>query len=110
MGSINFGHSRPHTESTFYMIFIDYTLMGTQVQRTRYAVNAFRTGELKSVGHRSSNAPLPPDEPPREESFLRNTMNPGKMAKRSNRPKMLHALANIEQWAYVVSSLLPSSS
>ncbi|KAI0339942.1 DUF455-domain-containing protein [Trametopsis cervina] len=70
-----------------------------KVQRTRHAVNAFRTGQLKTIGHHTSSAPLPPDEPPREESFMKNTVNPGKMGKRSNRPKMLHALANIEQWA-----------
>ena len=74
-----------------------------QVQRTRHAVQLFRTGQLKSIGHRSSRAPRPPDVPPREELYARNTVDPGKMARRKNRAVMLHALANIEQWAYVLS-------
>ncbi|PCH34824.1 DUF455-domain-containing protein [Wolfiporia cocos MD-104 SS10] len=70
-----------------------------KVERTRHAVHLFRTGQLKSIGHRSTNAPRPPDVPKREESFVRNTVDPGKMGKRKNRAMMLHALANIEQWA-----------
>ncbi|KAI0824449.1 DUF455-domain-containing protein [Trametes gibbosa] len=70
-----------------------------KVQRTRQAVQLFRTGQLKSIGHRSANAPMPPDIPPREEQYARNTVDPGKMARRKNRAVMLHALANIEQWA-----------
>ncbi|TFK86957.1 DUF455-domain-containing protein [Polyporus arcularius HHB13444] len=70
-----------------------------KVQRTRHAVHLFRTGQLKSIGHRSSKAPRPPDVPPREELYARNTVDPGKMARRKNRAVMLHALANIEQWA-----------
>ncbi|EPS93160.1 hypothetical protein FOMPIDRAFT_102038 [Fomitopsis schrenkii] len=70
-----------------------------KVERTRHAVNLFRTGQLKSIGHRSSSAPRPPDIPPREEAFARNTVDPGKVGKRKNRAVMLHALANIEQWA-----------
>ncbi|KAI0354431.1 DUF455-domain-containing protein [Trametes cingulata] len=70
-----------------------------KVQRTRHAVHLFRTGQLKSIGHRSAKAPRPPDVPPREETYARNTVDPGKMARRKNRAVMLHALANIEQWA-----------
>ncbi|OCH92369.1 DUF455-domain-containing protein [Obba rivulosa] len=70
-----------------------------KVQRTRHAVELFRTGQLKSIGHRSPTSPRPPDIPPREEAFVRNTVDPGKVAKRKNRAVMLHALANIEQWA-----------
>ncbi|KAI0643349.1 DUF455-domain-containing protein [Trametes meyenii] len=70
-----------------------------KVQRTRHAVSLFRTGQLKSIGHRSSRAPRPPDEPPREELYARNMVDPAKMARRKNRAVMLHALANIEQWA-----------
>ncbi|KAI0738170.1 hypothetical protein C8Q80DRAFT_1207277, partial [Daedaleopsis nitida] len=70
-----------------------------KVQRTRHAVQMFRTGQLKSIGHRSSTAPRPPDVPPREDLYARNTVNPEKMARRKNRAVMLHALANIEQWA-----------
>ncbi|TFY54812.1 hypothetical protein EVJ58_g8642 [Rhodofomes roseus] len=70
-----------------------------KVERTRHAVHLFRTGQLKSIGHRSSSAPRPPDIPPREEAFARNTVDPGKVGKRKNRAVMLHALANIEQWA-----------
>ncbi|KAI9068929.1 DUF455-domain-containing protein [Trametes sanguinea] len=70
-----------------------------KVQRTRHAVQQFRTGQLKSIGHRSANAPRPPDVPPREDTYVRNVTDPGKMARRKNRAVMLHALANIEQWA-----------
>ncbi|CDO69732.1 hypothetical protein BN946_scf184697.g4 [Trametes cinnabarina] len=70
-----------------------------KVQRTRHAVHLFRTGQLKSIGHRSPNAPRPPDVPPREDTYARNVVDPGKMARRKNRAVMLHALANIEQWA-----------
>ena len=84
--------------------------MDSQVERTRHAVHLFRTGQLKSIGHRSSSAPRPPDIPPREEAFARNTVDPGKVGKRKNRAVMLHALANIEQWAYVYSLLEPPDS
>ncbi|KAL7278232.1 hypothetical protein ACG7TL_008207 [Trametes sanguinea] len=70
-----------------------------KVQRTRHAVHLFRTGQLKSIGHRSAKAPRPPDVPPREDTYVRNVTDPGKMARRKNRAVMLHALANIEQWA-----------
>ncbi|KAI0795865.1 DUF455-domain-containing protein [Abortiporus biennis] len=71
-----------------------------KVERTRHAVNLFRTGQLKSIGHKASNAPKPPDDPPREELYIRNTVDPGRIGRRKNRPVMLHALANIEQWAW----------
>jgi hypothetical protein len=76
------------------------TLMAieSQVERTRHAVHLFRTGKLASIGHKSPNAPKPPDAPPREASFLRNTVNPAKI-KKKNRAMVLHALATIEQWA-----------
>ncbi|CAL1702545.1 unnamed protein product [Somion occarium] len=70
-----------------------------KVQRTRHAVNLFRTGQLKSIGHRASNVPRPPEIPPRVESYAKNTVDPTKVARRKNRAVMLHALANIEQWA-----------
>ena len=70
-----------------------------QVQRTRHAVNLFRTGQLKSIGHRSSKAPLPPEIPPREDLYAQNTVDPVKISRKRNRAIMLHALANIEQWA-----------
>ncbi|KAJ7725196.1 hypothetical protein B0H16DRAFT_284240 [Mycena metata] len=70
-----------------------------KVMRTRHAVQLFRTGKLDSIGHKSSSAPSPPDVPPREESFLRNTVNPGKVKGRKSLAVMLHALANVEQWA-----------
>ncbi|GLB42695.1 putative DUF455-domain-containing protein [Lyophyllum shimeji] len=70
-----------------------------KVRRTREAVNQFRTGKLTAIGHKASNAPRPPDVPPREEFFTKNTVDPAKMKNRKNRAVMLHALANIEQWA-----------
>ncbi|KAH9942812.1 hypothetical protein B0H21DRAFT_867514, partial [Amylocystis lapponica] len=71
-----------------------------KVERTKHAVHMFRTGQLTSIGNRYSNAPQPPDVPPREEAYSRNTVDPGRVAKRKNRAVMLHALANIEQWAW----------
>jgi uncharacterized ferritin-like protein (DUF455 family) len=71
----------------------------TQVERTRHAVHLFRTGKLASIGHKSQNISCPPDIPSREESYSRNTVDPGKVKGRKNRAAMLHALANIEQWA-----------
>ncbi|KIL63753.1 hypothetical protein M378DRAFT_24953 [Amanita muscaria Koide BX008] len=71
-----------------------------KVQRTRHAVHLFRTGQLTSIGHKSVNAPKPPDVPARDASFSKNMTDPGKMKSgRKNRAVMLHALANIEQWA-----------
>ncbi|KDR72901.1 hypothetical protein GALMADRAFT_125747 [Galerina marginata CBS 339.88] len=70
-----------------------------KVERTRHAVNLFRTGELSSIGHKSPNVPKPPDVPSREDSFRRNTVDPKKVKNRKNHAVMLHALANIEQWA-----------
>ncbi|KAF8197111.1 hypothetical protein BJ912DRAFT_1030584 [Pholiota molesta] len=70
-----------------------------KVERTRHAANLFFTGKLASVGNKSPNAPKPPDVPPRDASFSRNTVDPSKLKNRKNRAVMLHALANIEQWA-----------
>jgi uncharacterized ferritin-like protein (DUF455 family) len=70
-----------------------------KVERTRHAVHLFRTGKLASIGHKSPNAPRPPDKPSREDSYSRNTVDRAKIKSRKNRAVMLHALANIEQWA-----------
>lgn len=70
-----------------------------KVERTRRAVHLFRTGQLSSIGHKSSGSPKPPDVPPREDSFTKNTVSPTQVKNRKNRAVMLHALANIEQWA-----------
>lgn len=69
-----------------------------KVERTRHAVNLFRTGKLSSIG-RGASAPAPPDTPPRDDRM--KTVDPGHAGKRKSRVAMLHALANIEQWAYV---------
>ncbi|KAK0230742.1 hypothetical protein IW262DRAFT_1524083 [Armillaria fumosa] len=70
-----------------------------KVQRTRHAVKLFRLGQLASIGHKSPNAPRPPDVPLREAQYERNTVEPVKMKSKKSRAVMLHALANIEQWA-----------
>ncbi|GBE85799.1 DUF455-domain-containing protein [Sparassis crispa] len=70
-----------------------------KVQRTKHAVHLFRKGQLKSIGHRSSTAPRPPDVPPRHDSYTNNLVDPRKAGKRKNKAMMLHALANVEQWA-----------
>ncbi|KAG2018618.1 hypothetical protein CC2G_008037 [Coprinopsis cinerea AmutBmut pab1-1] len=70
-----------------------------KVERTKHAVHLFRTGKLSSIGHKSPSAPRPPDVPSREETYSRNVVDPSKVKNRRNRAAMLHALANIEQWA-----------
>ncbi|KAF8914632.1 hypothetical protein CPB85DRAFT_1375422 [Mucidula mucida] len=72
-----------------------------KVERTRHAVQLFRTGQLASIGHKSANhPPQPPDVPRREAIYQQNTVDPGKVKNRRNKAVMLHALANIEQWAW----------
>ncbi|KAG8752912.1 hypothetical protein FRC14_006591 [Serendipita sp. 396] len=73
-----------------------------KVHRTRHAVGLFQTGQMKSIGRRK-DAPSPPVVPPREKGMV--LVDPTKVAKRGkggslkSRITMLHALANIEQWA-----------
>jgi len=84
-----------------------------KVERTKHAVHLFRTGKLKSIGHKAPNAPRPPDVPSRDDVYLKNTVDPSKVKNRRNRASMLHALANIEQWAIdlaCVPSLFASST
>ncbi|KAE9383343.1 DUF455-domain-containing protein [Gymnopus androsaceus JB14] len=50
-------------------------------------VHAFRTDTITSIGNKVAHPPAPPAQPPRE------------TGKRKNRAVMLHASANIEQWA-----------
>ncbi|KAH8105210.1 DUF455-domain-containing protein [Cristinia sonorae] len=89
----------PTTLIQWAVVILNTADPSLKVQRTRHAVNLFRTGQLKSIGHRVSNPPQPPDVPPREDLYSKNTVDPSKVGKRKNRPVMLHALANIEQWA-----------
>ncbi|KAJ7102923.1 hypothetical protein C8R44DRAFT_808772 [Mycena epipterygia] len=89
----------PKTLMQWAVLILNTANPTLKVMRTRHAVQLFRTGKLDSIGHKSSSAPRPPDVPPREESFLRNTVNPGKVKGRKSLAVMLHALANVEQWA-----------
>ncbi|KAJ7853708.1 hypothetical protein B0H14DRAFT_3108443 [Mycena olivaceomarginata] len=89
----------PKTLMQWAVLILNTANPTLKVMRTRHAVQLFRTGKLDSIGHRSSSAPPPPDVPPREESFMRNTVNPGKVKGRKSLAVMLHALANVEQWA-----------
>ncbi|KAF8198295.1 hypothetical protein K438DRAFT_1824152 [Mycena galopus ATCC 62051] len=89
----------PKTLMQWAVLILNTANPTLKVMRTRHAVQLFRTGKLDSIGHRSSSAPQPPDVPPREESFLKNTVNPGKVKGRKSLAVMLHALANVEQWA-----------
>jgi hypothetical protein len=83
-------HCAPHT--------LPYTLF--KVARTRQAVSEYRTGKITSIGRAKS--PLPPETPPREDLRI---VEPSKVTKRGkagtvkSRIAILHALANIEQWA-----------
>ena len=103
MGRFNPQHTKSKTKGTHVSFFdgtrIDSNKEMLQVERTRHAVHLFRTGKLASIGHKSQNAPRPPDTPSREDPYLRNTVDPAKIKSRKNRAVMLHALANIEQWA-----------
>ncbi|KAH9920616.1 DUF455-domain-containing protein [Fomitopsis serialis] len=94
------GEGAPSTLMQWAVLILNTPNPKLKVERTRHAVHLFRTGQLKTIGHRSSSAPRPPDIPPREDAFARNTVDPGKVGKRKNRAVMLHALANIEQWAW----------
>jgi hypothetical protein len=62
-------------------------------------VRLFQTGQLKNIGHQALNVPRPPDIPPRHDRYMKNVVDPSKAGKRKSRVAMLHALANIEQWA-----------
>jgi len=93
------GEGAPTTLIQWAVLILNTPNPKLKVERTRHAVHLFRIGQLKTIGHRSSSAPRPPDIPPREDAFARNTVDPGKVGKRKNRAVMLHALANIEQWA-----------
>ncbi|KAL1743797.1 hypothetical protein HDZ31DRAFT_40074 [Schizophyllum fasciatum] len=70
-----------------------------KVERTRHAVQLFRTGKLKSIGNKVASPPQPPDVPPRHALYVENTVAPERMKSRRNFAATLHALANIEQWA-----------
>ncbi|KAF8659281.1 hypothetical protein AX16_001856 [Volvariella volvacea WC 439] len=74
-----------------------------KVQRTRHAAHLFKTGKLNSIGHKSPSAPKPPGVPPRDDVLARNTVDPSKIRAKKTRAVMLHALANIEQWAIDLS-------
>ncbi|KAJ6632443.1 DUF455-domain-containing protein [Mycena sp. CBHHK59/15] len=89
----------PKTLMQWAVLILNTANPTLKVMRTRHAVQLFRNGKLDSIGNKSANAPRPPDVPPREASFLKNTVNPGKVKGRKNLAVMLHALANVEQWA-----------
>ncbi|KAL4262176.1 DUF455-domain-containing protein [Pleurotus pulmonarius] len=89
----------PRTLMEWAVLILNTPNPTLKVERTREAVHLFRTGKLTSIGNKSKNAPKPPDVPLRDESFLKQTVDPAKVKSRKNRAVMLHALANIEQWA-----------
>ena len=102
MGCFNPQYTKSNIEGThpsFFFSLHEFKRTVSQVERTRHAVQLFRTGKLASIGHKSPNAPRPPDIPSREDSYSKNTVEPAKVKSRKNRAVMLHALANIEQWA-----------
>ncbi|QRV95971.1 hypothetical protein RhiJN_23989 [Ceratobasidium sp. AG-Ba] len=73
-----------------------------KVALTRRAAAAWRTGKITSTGQKKSDVPSLPDVPPRENMTM---VQPGKVGKRGkagserSRIAIIHALANIEQWA-----------
>lgn len=92
----------PTTLLEWAVVILNTSNATLKVQRTRHAVELFRTGKVKSIG-RYKNAPVPPETPPRDAGMI--VVDPTKVAKRGkggslrSRITMLHALANIEQWA-----------
>lgn len=87
---------------------------GLKVLRTRHVFQEFSTGKLNTIGR--STSLKPPDQPPRPNLIHVDPSKAGKRGKAGslkNRIAMLHALANIEQWAvdlaYVSSSFLSYS-
>ncbi|KAH6902553.1 hypothetical protein BKA70DRAFT_1305935 [Coprinopsis sp. MPI-PUGE-AT-0042] len=89
----------PKTLMQWAVLILNTPNPSLKVERTKLAVHLFRTGKLSSIGHKSSSAPQPPDVPSRDDSYSRNIVDPAKVKNRRNRAAMLHALANIEQWA-----------
>ncbi|PPQ68909.1 hypothetical protein CVT26_001846 [Gymnopilus dilepis] len=90
----------PRTLMQWAVLILNTPNPTLKVERTRHAVNLFRTGKLALIGHKSPGVPKPPDVPAREDMFLQNTVEPRKLKNRKNHAVMLHALANIEQWAW----------
>ncbi|KAI0263567.1 hypothetical protein BC834DRAFT_886329 [Gloeopeniophorella convolvens] len=89
----------PKTLMQWAVLILNTANPTLKVDRTRHAVQLFRTGQLSSIGNKSAHAPSPPDIPPRDDIYRKSTVDPVKANKRKNRVGMLHALANIEQWA-----------
>ncbi|KAF9234832.1 hypothetical protein BU15DRAFT_89827 [Melanogaster broomeanus] len=90
----------PSTLMEWGVVILNTANPTLKVERTKHAVHLFRTGQLTSIGHKPKNVPIPPAVPPRDENYTRNTVDPKKLGKRKNAAVMLHALANIEQWAW----------
>ncbi|KAE9390401.1 hypothetical protein BT96DRAFT_1064536 [Gymnopus androsaceus JB14] len=89
----------PKTLMEWAVLILNMPNPTLKVEHTRYEVHAFRTGTITSIGNKGAHPPVPPAQPPRE-TYM-NYVEPGKIqsGKRKNRAVMLHALANIEQWA-----------
>ncbi|KAI5114849.1 hypothetical protein M0805_007943, partial [Coniferiporia weirii] len=97
----------PKTLIQWAVLILNTSHPQLKVERTRHAVNLFRSGKLVSIG-RGPSAPGPPEVPPREEQM--KIVDAGHVAKRKSRAAMLHALANIEQWAWdVIARFGPTS-
>ncbi|KIJ62399.1 hypothetical protein HYDPIDRAFT_51764, partial [Hydnomerulius pinastri MD-312] len=90
----------PSTLMEWAVVILNTSNPTLKVERTKHAVHLFRTGQLASIGHKSNKVPKPPAVPPRDDSYTRNTVDPRKLGKRKSAAVMLHALANIEQWAW----------
>ena len=86
----------PKTLIQWAVLILNTSHPQLKVERTRRAVSLFRSGKLTSIG-RGKNAPQPPDVPPREKRMV--FVDPSRANKKKNKDSMLHALANIEQWA-----------
>lgn len=86
----------PKTLIQWAVLILNTSHPQLKIERTRHVVLLFRSGKLTAIGN-EKNAPSPPDVPPREKRMV--FVDPGRANKKKNKSAMLHALANIEQWA-----------
>lgn len=89
----------PKTLLQWAVLILNTSNPTLKVQRTRHAVQLFRTAQLTSIGHKAASAPEPPPVPPRDDDWASNVARKGHVKSKQNRASTLHALANIEQWA-----------
>ncbi|KAH7914842.1 hypothetical protein BJ138DRAFT_1110218 [Hygrophoropsis aurantiaca] len=90
----------PTTLMEWAVLILNTSNPTLKVDRTKHAVQLFHNGQLTVIGNEPPHhPPEPPTVPARDDAYTQNTVDPRKLTKRKNAAVMLHALANIEQWA-----------